>query len=217
MIRLAIVDDHQMFIDGLKALLANEPDIEVVGSSMTGQHFLEHYDTWRPDVTLMDINMPDKDGLETLTDLQKRDANVRVIMLTMFKEYVFINQSMQLGASGYIMKNAGKAELVEAITEVYNGGKHFGAEAIEAFIHQASARESKERKQPKEILTRRELEVLKLVAEEYTSVEIGEKLFISLHTVETHRRNLLSKLDVRNTVGLARYAIQNGLVSLEKR
>lgn len=215
MIRIAIADDHQMFIDGLKALLATEKDVQVVGESPDGQHLLNHYTTWNADIVLMDINMPGMDGMDTMNALFQSHGQAKVIMLTMFKDHGFINQAMQQGAHGYVMKNAGRAELMTAIRKVYKGEKHFGEEAIQAYLSQFKSGRKKEAPKPEELLTKREMDVLKLVAEEFTSQEIADKLFISLHTVETHRKNLMSKLDVKNTVGLARYAIQHGLVELE--
>ena len=219
MIRVAIVDDHQMFIDGIRALLSTEKGVEVVGESSNGAGILESYATWKPDVILMDINMPGKDGLETLAELFKQDVGAKVIMLTMFNDHAYINRAMTEGASGYVMKNAGRIELMQAIQKVVAGEKHFGEEAIQAYLSQfTAAKRQKEQNAPpapSEILTKRELEVLVLVAEEFTSQEIAEELFISLHTVETHRKNIMSKLDVKNTVGLARYAIQHGLVVLD--
>lgn len=215
MIRIAIADDHQMFIDGLRALLATEKDVAVVGESPDGQHLLNHYSEWNPDIVLMDINMPNLDGMDTMNALFEVHGQAKVIMLTMFKDHGFINQAMQRGAHGYVMKNAGRAELMTAIRKVCRGEKHFGEEAIQAYLSQFKSGKKKEIPKPVEVLTRREMDVLKLVAEEFTSQEIADKLFISLHTVETHRKNLMSKLDVKNTVGLARYAIQHGLVELE--
>lgn len=215
MIRIAIADDHQMFIDGLKALLATEKDVLVVGESPDGQHLLNHYAGWKPHIVLMDINMPGMDGLETMNALFLADPHAKVIMLTMFKDHGFINQAMQQGAHGYVMKNAGRTELMTAINKVFRGDKHFGEEAIQAYLGQFKSGKKKQEQKPEEILTKRELEVLILVAEEYTSQEIADKLFISLHTVETHRKNLMSKLEVKNTVGLARYAIQNKLIALD--
>lgn len=216
MIRVAIADDHQMFIDGIRALLSLESTIRVVGESPNGKHLLTHYRKWNPDIVLLDINMPEMDGMDCMSAIFEADPKARVIMLTMFKEHGFINQAMQAGAHGYVMKNAGRAELMTAITKVHGGRKHFGEEAIEAYLGQfKSGRKKQDYQKPEEILTKRELEVLKLVSEEFTSQEIADQLFISLHTVETHRKNLMSKLDVKNTVGLARYAIQHGLVELE--
>lgn len=216
MIRIAIADDHQMFVDGIRALLTTEKDVDVIGASPNGRHLLNHYTEWNPHIVLMDINMPELDGIECMNALFDIDKEAKVIMLTMFKDHGFINEAMQEGAHGYVMKNAGRAELMTAINKVHEGRKHFGEEAIQAYLGQfKSGRKKIDREKPEDVLTKRELEVLKLVSEEYTSQEIADALFISLHTVETHRKNLMGKLDVKNTVGLARYAIQHGLVVLE--
>lgn len=220
MIRLAIADDHQMFIEGMKALLSGEKEIQVVGEASTGSEVLEKYASWKADVVLMDINMPEMDGLEAMAELFKVDVNAKVILLTMFKEHAFINRAMQEGARGYILKNAGREELMSAITKVANNEKHFGEEALQAYMSQFSAsknasKKKREEEGPEALLTKREVEVLKLVAEALTSQEIADQLFISLHTVETHRKNIMSKLHMKNTAGLTRYAIQYGLVELD--
>ncbi len=216
MIRVAIADDHQMFVDGVKALLSDEPGIVMIGEAETGKQVMDEYAAWNPDVLLMDINMPEMDGLEAMAELFKIDSNARVILLTMFKDHAFINRAMQEGAYGYVMKNAGREELVTAITRVSNGEKHFGEEALQAYLSQFSpAKKEKERQGPEHLLTKREMEILKLVAEALTSQEIADQLFISLHTVETHRKNIMSKLDLKNTAGLTRYAIQYGVVELD--
>lgn len=214
-ISISIVDDHRMFSDGLKSLLEQSSALEVTSQFENGQSLLDAFESQVPDVVLMDINMPGIDGIQTMSKLLENFPDARVVMLSMLNDHEHINLAMEEGAYGYVLKNAGREELLKVINKVHDGDKHFGEEAMKAYMSKFLKPKKKASTPPPQILTKRELQVLTLVAEGLNSQEIADQLFISLHTVETHRRNLMSKLDVKNTVGLARYAIQNGLVELD--
>ncbi len=211
MIRVIIVDDHQMFIDGIKSLLADESSIEVIGEALSGEALLQMLETQPVDVVIMDINMPGMNGTETTRALTTAHPIIKVLMLTMYNEQQHIAGALQAGATGYILKNTGKAELIEAITRVYEGNYHYDNKVTET-IMQNLHQPHKDTSYTATPLTKREREVLQCIAQEYTTPEIAEKLFISTHTVESHRKNLLSKLNVRNTAGLVRYALEHNLV-----
>jgi two-component system nitrate/nitrite response regulator NarL len=212
MIRLMIADDHQIFVDGIKSLLQNEQGIEVVGEALNGKHLLGQIPHLKPDVILLDINMPEMDGLEAAGKIATDHPEIRIIMLTMHERADFITKLITTGVAGYLLKNSSRADLVDAIGTVFSGGTFYSRQVTQTVM---DSFRKKDKSGPYEMaveLTPRELEVLKLIAQEYTTTEIGEKLFISHHTVESHRKNLLSKLGKKNTAGLAAYAAGKGLV-----
>jgi len=209
-LRIIIADDHQMFIDGIQAVLAGAEGIEVVGEAHNGHAVLKLLETQPTDIVLMDINMPDMDGMAATEYIFEHYKDVKVLMLTMYKKKEFITQMLEKGASGYILKNTGKEELIRAIRKVGTGATYYGEEVTAAIME--SLREPAKKKQAEIPLTKRETEVLKLIAQGHTNQEMADKLFISLYTVETHRKNLVGKLDIRNTAKLVQYAIKMGLI-----
>jgi DNA-binding NarL/FixJ family response regulator len=210
-IRWMIADDHQIFIDGIRSLLQGEPGLECVGEALHGRQLLGQLDHLRPDVILLDINMPEMDGMETAQRIRTSHPGIRLIMLTMHERVDFITRLIELGVAGYLLKNTTRQDLLAAIHTVYGGGTYYSQQVTAAVMD--SFRRKPGTGQPAEVeLTPRELDVLRLIAREYTTAEIAEKLFISHHTVESHRKNLLSKLGKKNTAGLAAYAAQQGWV-----
>lgn len=209
MIRVFIVDDHQMVIEGFKLLLHNEENIQVVGSALSAEEALETLPDVRPDVVLLDINMPGMNGIDACKIVTKQLRKIKVIAITMHKEGSLIKMMLGNGAKGYVLKNAGKEELIEAIETVYKGKTFLDDTANEIVINtMTSGKKSKESNGLFPRLSRREKDVLKLILEEYTTQEIADKLFISFGTVETHRRNMLIKTGTRNTAGLVRVALE---------
>lgn len=210
MTRIVIADDHRMFIDGLKALLKNEKDINVVGEALNGIGVLDILSKEQVDIVLLDINMPEMDGIETIKAIHKNFPQVKTIILTMDNKHEFIVGLAAEGASGYILKNTGRTELLEAIQIVQQGGTFYSQSVSETIMnHLKNGHEQK----PESIhLTDRETEIIKLIAEEFSTKEIAEKLFISDNTVETHRKNIMAKLNTKNVAGLVKYAIQNKLI-----
>jgi two-component system, NarL family, nitrate/nitrite response regulator NarL len=207
MIKIIIADDHQMVIDGLKALLVSEPDICIIGEAVNGEALLELLRIKeQPNLVILDINMPGLDGLEAAKEIHRRFPAIRILVLSMYNKPVFIKNLIEVGVAGYILKNTGREELINAIHKIAAGQDYFGTEVTKSIM--SSLKGNAEIQAP---LTKREEEVVKLIAKAYTTAEIAEKLFISTHTVDTHRKNLLSKLNLKNTAAIVTYAIQNGL------
>ena len=209
MIRIAIADDHQMFIDGLKLIIRSFENVEVVGTALTGDEMLDFLEKTPVDIAILDINMPGKDGIETAKGIRKTYPKVKLLMVTMHKQKEFISQLVAAGVSGYILKNTGADELYDAIRIIHEGGEYFGEEITKEILHSMRNRSTLP-----EIpqFSKREVEILKLLSEELTSQQIADKLFISFHTVESHRKNMLMKAGVKNTVGLIRFGITTGLL-----
>ena len=198
-----IVDDHYMVIEGIRSLLQNENDIEWMGHATNAASCLSFLKLQEPDIILMDINLPDMSGIDLCKEVKQLHPSVFVLGLSTFNQQTVIQDMMENGASGYVLKNATKEELLEAISVVLKGKKYFSFETALAL------RESKQR-QP--LITRREKEVLQLIAEGLTNGEISEKLFISVPTVNTHRKSLLEKFEVKNTAALIGKAIKSGVL-----
>ncbi|GAB5476530.1 MAG: response regulator transcription factor [Maribacter sp.] len=209
MITVFIIDDHKMVIEGLKLLLKDEKDIEVVGHEYSAWAAYEVLPKIQPDVVLLDINMPEINGIDACKHLTALIPNLKIIAITMHKEASLIKMMLANGAKGYVLKNAGKNELVEAIQTVQKGKMFLDEISNEIVINTMSNSKKKNTNAalfPK--LSRREKEVLKLILDEHTTQEIADKLFISFGTVETHRRNMLIKTGTRNTAGLVRIALE---------
>jgi len=208
MINLLITDDHKLVVEGLELMLESVEDIHIVGKAYNGKEALAVISDNTIDVILLDLNMPVMNGLEVCKKLKKTNSDVKIIILSMMNEKKLLHKLIELGASGYLLKNSGKEELVEAIRNVNNGEKHFEKDVLMQLLTNKSIHTNSFI--PK--ISKREKEILKLIMSELTSHEIGEKLFISLGTVETHRRNLINKLGVRNTAGMVKKAIEYSLV-----
>lgn len=210
MIRLLIADDHQMFIDGVLAMLQSEEDIEVVHTVRNGLDAIVKMRESSVDIAILDITMPGMGGLEAAELIQKEFLDVKVLLLSMHDERRYIQQALEVGVSGYILKNADRSEFLQAIRTLVRGRSYYSGEVTEAIMR--SNVESDEKANSQVQLTSRELEVLQLIAQEMTNEEIGEKLFLSVNTIKSHRKNLLSKLEVRNTAGLVLYAVKHDLL-----
>ncbi|WP_114779555.1 response regulator [Botryobacter ruber] len=218
MINVILTDDHQIIRDGIKALLSNDPSIAVVGEASNGNELIDLLAVTVPDVVLLDINMPERDGFETARYLKENFPSIKVLVLSMLDSDSCVNKIISSGADGYMLKNAGKEELRCAIQLVASGTpyicsnlaldllKRVQLSAVPANGTKTSEKGGKE-------LSKRELEVLVLIAEGYTNAEIAEKLFTSKRTIETHRQNLLEKTQTKNTATLIRYALKNGIIA----
>lgn len=215
MIKVLIADDHTMFADGIESILRTEPDIEVVGKCYDGQSIFRALRANPIDVLLLDINLPDMSGIDICHRMTGEFPLTKVIGLTMHNDESFITALIQNGAMGYVLKNTGKTELVDAIKRVAEGKSYFSDEVTQTIMRglatTAKAKDQAEQNPPP-IISRREKEVLSLIVQEYTTTEIADALNISLKTVESHRRSLLTKLNVRNTAGLVRVAVEYDLV-----
>jgi two-component system, NarL family, response regulator NreC len=212
-LRLLLVEDHLMVREGVRALLDEEDDIEVVGQASNGSEVLPLVDRLRPDVVVLDLMLPGKGGLEVARDLTMHRPDVRVVILSMYDNEAYVLEALRNGASAYVLKQSEAAELVRAIREVAAGRRYLGAplseHAVEAYARRAEGAPA----DSYATLTAREREVLKLVAEGLTSPEIAVLLFISPRTVESHRAALMKKLGLRTQADAIRYALQRGIVS----
>jgi DNA-binding NarL/FixJ family response regulator len=207
-ITIAIVDDHQLFREGIHSLLTNNGDYQVVISANNGLEFFEALSsTDPPEVVLLDLTMPEMDGFEVLDRLRKEYPSIRSIALSMHDDGNYIVKCIKNGASGYLLKNTDEDEMLKAIRTVYRGGKYFNRDVADIMIHQMSSKESDTQK-----LSPKETEVLNLIAQGLTTKEIAQKLFISTRTVETHRVNIMKKLNARNTAETIKIAAQQGLI-----
>ena len=208
-ITVFIIDDHQIVINGINKALNDQFDIEVIGSACSAEESIEKVGHLLPDVLLLDIQLPEMDGIELCKVLHKKHPNLKIVGLTTFSQVSFIAEMLRNGAVGYLFKNTTEAELSEAIRTVHNGRTYLSEEVNQRLLAKAMNNKMKNFI-PK--LTRREKEILELIVEEHTSQEIADKLYLALSTVETHRMNLCSKLDARNTAGLVKRAIKFGLI-----
>ncbi len=205
-INVLLTDDHQLIIDGLKSLLKDQEDINVSAEANNGREALRILSFLPVNVVLMDIDMPVMNGIETLKEVKKQYPDVKVIILSMHSEAGMIKSLIDLGANGYLLKSCTQDEVVSAIRKVAASQSYFSTDVTMALLKPAN------QEQKTEILTERETEILKMIAAGFSNKEIGDKLFISHRTVDTHRTNLMKKLSVNNIAGLISYAIKNGIV-----
>lgn len=206
MIKVAIVDDQLIILNGLQKIIADAKDIHVSGVFTNGDELLESLQQSAPDVLLLDIQMPGKSGIELAGIISKNYPAVKMIALTNVDVIIQMKQMLQKGCLGYLLKDVTPAILIEAIETVYRGEQFLQEELKLQLLNSYSGKDSKQ------LITRREKEILKLITEEHTNQDIAGKLFLSLRTVENHRNNLLQKLNVKNTAGLVKMAIQEGLI-----
>lgn len=212
MIKIVLADDHKMIREGIKALLRKNSAIEIVGEAETGQEAMDLLAGQAADLVLMDINMPNMNGIETTKAIQQAHPTTKVLALTMHNDDTHIVSMLEAGASGYILKTADKETLEDAIDHVYAGETFFPPEVAQAVLQRHLKQKQTSGNGNNRILTKREKEVLLLITKGLTNPEIAEKLFISKRTVDAHRRNLLDKLKAKNTAGLVMYAVKQGLI-----
>ena len=203
MIKVIVVDDHPIVTDGIKKLIDSCPDIRTIGTALCGKDCKELLQKTTPDIILLDINLPDINGMDLCRYIRGFYPFVRIIALTGFKEYFYMQKMLQNGANGYLLKNALPEEIIEGIREIYNGNSYFSEEADN--VLQAHNNN-------KLFLTLRETELLKLVVEGYTNKEIASKLFLGVETINSYRKNLLLKLGVKNTAAMVKLAITEKLM-----
>lgn len=212
--RLLIVEDQPIYIEGLRGVLAQDSRLQVLGHAEHGQAALDFLAQQAVDVVLLDVNMPVMSGLETVPHLQEQHPDTHVIMLTIYDHIPLVMQLLELGVAGYLLKNSRGQEIRDAIHTVAAGGTHYGIEIMKNLTQAMRARQQAPVAAPR--LSSRELEVLRLVVEEFTAYEIAERLFVSKETIDTHRKNIREKLGVRNTAGMVREALRHELVSVER-
>jgi len=203
MITILIVDDHPIVAEGIRKLIQDSNAAEVIGVAGTGKACLDFLRWEKPDVILLDISLPDISGIDLCKVIKTKEPTRKILALTTFNERSTVINMMKNGSDGYILKNSETSEIIEAIQEVYNGGKYI-CDSAEELLKEEVINDL--------LLTNREKEVLRLIADGFTNLEIGNKLFISPLTVDSHRKNLITKLKARNTASLIRIASDKGLL-----
>ncbi|MCP5098986.1 MAG: response regulator transcription factor [Chloroflexi bacterium] len=215
-IRLLLVDDHAVVRSGLRMLLDAQPDMEIVGEATTGQEALQLVQSITPDVVLMDVQMPGMNGIETTQAIKAFEVETAVLTLTMYENEQYFYEMLKAGASGYVPKRAAPDELVNAIRTVNDGDVYLHPTMAKLLVKFFLANApTTEKDDTLETLTPREQEVLVQIAKGLTNAEIAVNLTISVKTVDRHRENMMHKLDMHNRIELVKYAIKNGLISLD--
>ncbi len=204
-----LVDDQSIFLDGIESLLERWANVDVIGKAYNGSSALELVKAYKPDLVLMDINMPHMDGIEATKRIRKASPDTRVIVLSMYGHREFVLELLDSGVGGYLLKTTSKEELMEAIRTVTDG-KQYIAQELRALAAQPDRKADREGELKYGPLTSREVQVVKLILQERTTQEIADALFLSVPTIETHRRNIFHKLDCRNIAGLVKYAMERG-------
>lgn len=215
-IRIHLADDHQVLIDGLSNLLQTVPNFEVVGNSLDGTTVYDDVVENNADILVLDISMPQKDGIEVLQEFNENKNPCKVIILSSYDELKIIKEVMKFGAKGYLTKKCAGKNIIEAIETVYQGQEYFSDAVREKIFKMFTHNNPKLNKNiyiQNPLLSPREIEIVTLISLEYTGKEISEKLFISTNTVETHRKNIMRKLQTKNTISLVKYALKNNLIN----
>lgn len=213
-INILIADDHQIVIDGLKFMLNNEAQITIVQTCNSTNEVLNYLEEHAKDVNLLitDINMPTVSGIELCRVVKNKYADLKVLVLSMYSSKEIIKEALMAEADGYMLKSAGREKLIEAIFKIQNDGTYFSEEIIPIIYSQINTEKLKQEQLAN--LSEREKEILVLIAKEFSSEQIAEKLFISVKTVGNHRQNILLKCDCKSSVGLVKYAIKTGLIAI---
>jgi DNA-binding NarL/FixJ family response regulator len=212
-INLLLVDDHELFLDGLCSLLSAVENIHILSTALNGREALEQLEQHQPDVLLTDLSMPEVSGIELISKVKSKYPAIRILVLSMHDDRETIAEIMMAEAEGYVLKNTGKKELMNAIDRLMEGGTFYSNRVMEIMLDRYKAVTKKQ--EAEALLTDREVEVLGLIAAERSSKEIAEELFISVRTVDTHRKNLLRKVGASSVIGLLKYGVSHGLVRLE--
>ena len=215
-IKILLTEDHQLLRDGIKALIASE-NIEIIGEASTGAGLWKLMENAQPDIILMDISLPDISGIELTRSLSEHFPEVKVLILSMFTEESFINQAIKAGAKGYLHKNTTREEMLAAIDTVHSGSEFYSDNIskiiLKSYIDKAK-KNGEEIYNPHELLSKREIEILKMFAEGFINKEIADRLFISIRTVESHKNHIMQKLNLKTQVELVKYAIRHNLINI---
>lgn len=209
MIRLVIADDHPIIIDGIKTLLKHDQEIGLVKEVNNGIELVEFLEKHVVDVVLLDINMPEMNGIDACRIIKNKYPDIRVLVFSQYNDKRFVKRLLKCGAKGYLLKNSGASEIIKAVKMVNSGGMYLSKDLPDIFGDRKSNTQSNNLFPD---ISARELDVLKLICNELNTQEIAESLFISPHTVETHRANLLLKVGVKNTAGLVKWAVENEII-----
>lgn len=210
-IKILIADDHQMFIDGVKSLLRKEENIEFIGEVHNGVEALSFLENKKPDLLITDISMPEMDGVQLTKKVKRLYPEVKILVLSMHDDKDIISEILLAEAEGYILKNTGKIELTKAIEYITEGSTHYSKEVLSIMMQKV--KKQHQSSEEIKVLTERELEIVKLIVQEYSTSDIAEQLFISPRTVDTHRKNIMSKTNSKTIIGLIKYAFKHGLIN----
>ena len=211
MTRVLIADDHAIVRAGLRALLVEETEFELVGEAVGGYEAIELVEKTNPDVLILDLSMPDLDGISVTRKIKPQYPDMKILILTLHEDEALLKEAIKAGAAGYILKRAAEAELISAIRVILRGDLFVDPAMVRGLFQEPQQSQVK-MKNPTESLTPRETEILRLIVEGYTNRQIGQELNISIRTVEGHRANISDKLGLHSRVELVRYARQNGLI-----
>ncbi|MFH2143175.1 MAG: response regulator transcription factor [Bacteroidota bacterium] len=215
-INIAVVDDHQIFRKGLITQLEEFNHVKVVGEANNGKEYLTMHEKIHPDIIFMDIKMPELNGIDTTKAIKEIDSNVRIIALSMYDDEKYLQEMLDAGANGFLLKNINKDDLLKAIDNVMKGNHYFSDELVNILTSLFISKSHGNNKEEIPVkLSAREIEVLQLICKGYTNYEIGDMLCISNRTIDGHRAKLIEKVGARNTVGLVTYAIKNKIFVLE--
>lgn len=216
-IKIILADDHLIVRDGIKALLKSEPELEIIGETDNGEELIQMVEKTKPDIVLMDISMTGMSGIEATKILKtEKKTQTKVLILSMFVNEEFVINAVKAGADGYLPKNTNKDELITAVYTICEGRNFYG-ELVSKILVQSLLKKVKEEEEDsaqQETLTKRELEILKFVAEGMTNQEIADSLFISIRTVESHKNHIMQKMGFNSMVDLVKYALKNKIISL---
>lgn len=215
-INIHLADDHQILIDGIRALLNTIPGFSIVGTSLNGTNIYNEVTQNNTDILVLDISMPEKDGIQVLKEFSKKGFPCKVIILSSYDDLKIVKEVMKLGASGYLTKECACESIIDAIHSI-NAGQEYFCKSIQNKIFNTATKNNPKIK-PVSInidpsLTERELEIIILISLEFSGKEISEKLFISTNTVETHRKNIMKKIKAKNTISIVKYALKNQLIT----
>ena len=216
-IRIHLADDHQVLIDGILAVLKINPNFEVVGFSLNGENLVEKVAKDNSDVLVMDINMPEKDGIQVLREFNEKGFTCKVIILSSYDDVKLIKEVIKLGASGYLTKQCAGENIIDAISTVAKGNQYFSSCVKDKIFNAFTGNTQNQPYDVNEVIasiTSRELEILNLITNEKSGKEISEILFISTNTVETHRKNLMKKINVKSSIGLVLFATKHNLIEI---
>lgn len=215
-IRVVVADDHAIIREGLRVMLGNQPDMEVVGTATNGREAIRLVDEYEPDVAVMDISMPQLNGIEAIQQMLPRHPHMQVVVLSIHETKPYVFRAMKAGAKGYLIKETAGLEVVDAVRAVHRGERYLSQRITDLLIDASFLDlEASLEVSPLEALSPREREILQLVAEGKTSQEIAKRLSISPKTVDTYRSRLMHKIRVEDMAGLVKFAIQYGVISLE--
>ena len=215
-IHIILTEDHQILRDGVKSLIASE-NIKITGEASTGAELWKLLEGEKPDIILMDISLPDTSGIELTRLISERFPEIKVLILSMYTDESFINLAIKSGAKGYLHKNTTREEMLVAIDTVYSGNDFYSDNIskiiLKSYIEKAKLN-AEELLNPHEVLSKREIEILTMFAEGFINKEIADKLFISIRTVESHKKHIMQKLNLKTQVELVKYAIRHNLINI---